>query len=44
MIGNNSFNIIESEIQIKGSYYPEIMKKWKAIVGFSGTIVDSTLN
>jgi hypothetical protein len=43
MIGHYSFNIIEGPDKVKGSYYPELMKSWKSIVGVSGTITDSAL-
>jgi hypothetical protein len=40
MIGESSFNIMETPTHVKAFYYPELMKKWKAIIGFSGTISD----
>jgi len=43
MIGNQSFNIVENEDRVIGSYYPEVMRSWQAIVGFSGTVNYSTL-
>jgi hypothetical protein len=43
MVGQQSFNIIESIDKVKGSYYPELMKSWKSIVGVSGTITNSAL-
>jgi hypothetical protein len=41
MLGEKSFHLIESQTHVRGIYYPEVMKKWKALVGFSGTISDS---
>jgi len=43
MMGEESFNIIESKNFVTGSYYPEVMKCWKSFIGFSGTINDITL-
>jgi hypothetical protein len=43
MIGQQSFNIVEMGDKVKGSYYPEVMKSWKSIVGLSGTLSNSAL-
>jgi hypothetical protein len=43
MVGQQSFNIVETADKVKGSYYPELMKSWKSIVGVSGTLTNSVL-
>jgi hypothetical protein len=40
MVGESSFNILETHTHVEASYYPELMKKWKAIIGLSGTLSD----
>src|SRR5438132_98676 len=42
MLGTNSFNLIQENEIIKSVYNASLMKEWKAVIGFSGTISQST--
>lgn len=42
MLGTNSFNLIQENETIKSVYNASLMKEWKAVIGFSGTISQST--
>ena len=43
MLGTNSFNLVEEGREVKAVYQASLMKKWKSVIGFSGTISQSTI-
>ena len=43
MMGVNSFNLIEDGVNVRAVYQASLMKQWKAVIGFSGTISQSTI-
>jgi hypothetical protein len=38
MLGVNSFDLIERDHHIMAVYQASLMKQWKSVIGFSGTI------
>lgn len=44
MVGVNSFNLVEKDSEIKTIYNINLMKEWKSVIGFSGTISESTVD
>ena len=44
MMGINSFNLIENDDEVTAVYQASLMKQWKSVIGFSGTISYSTIS
>jgi hypothetical protein len=43
MLGENSFRLTGDDELLNAFYLPSFMKKWKNVIGFSGTISEATL-
>ena len=44
MLGVKSFSMLEEGDQVTAVYQASLMKEWKSVIGFSGTIADSTIS
>jgi hypothetical protein len=44
MLGTNSLRLITDDKHISAFYVPSAMKKWKSVLGFSGTLSEATLD